>query len=77
MSRYFFRVEDSRHSCTSDLGLDAADRGAAWTETTKVCGDLIGAASRQLEQNAGWQIELLDETQKPVFRIRLSAETLP
>jgi len=42
---------------------------------TKVCGDLIGGAARKLEQNAKWQIELLDESKQPVFRIRLVAET--
>jgi len=76
MPRYFFRVRDGNRCCTPESGFDVADNGAAWSETTKVCGDLIGAASRQLEENTGWQIELLDETRKPVFRIRLSAETL-
>jgi hypothetical protein len=45
-------------------------------ETTKVCGDLVGSISRNLEQNAEWQMELLDESKKPLYRIRLVAETL-
>jgi hypothetical protein len=32
--------------------------------------------SRKLLENAEWQMELLDESRKPVFRIRLVAETL-
>jgi hypothetical protein len=43
---------------------------------TKVCGDLIGGIARKLAQNANWQIELLGEDKKPVFRINLIAETL-
>jgi hypothetical protein len=43
---------------------------------TKVCGDLIGGAARDLKQNAEWQVELLDQSKEPVFRIRLVAETL-
>jgi hypothetical protein len=53
-----------------------ADRDAAWLETTKVCGDLVGSISRHLKQNAEWQTELLDESKKPLFRICLVAETL-
>lgn len=49
---------------------------ASWTEITKVCSDLIGGVSQDLKQNTEWQIELLDQHGKPVFRIRLVAETL-
>jgi hypothetical protein len=55
---------------------ELADRDAAWTEMTSVCGDLVGSISRNLKQNAEWHMELLDETKKPLFRIRLVAETL-
>ena len=41
-----------------------------------VCGDLVGSISRKLKQNAEWRLELLDEAKKPVFRIRLVAETI-
>lgn len=55
---------------------DLADCDAAWDEMTKVCGDLIGGIARNLKQDTEWQLELLDEAKKPVFRIRLVAETL-
>jgi hypothetical protein len=42
---------------------------------TKVCGNLLGGIARSLKQNAEWQMELLDETKKPVFRIRLIGES--
>jgi len=51
-------------------------REAAWAEMTKVCGNLLGSILRSLKQNAEWQMELLDETRKPVFRIRLVAESV-
>ena len=43
---------------------------------TRVCGNLLGSLSRGLKQNAEWQMELLDESKKPVFRIRLVAESI-
>lgn len=43
---------------------------------TKVCANLVGGISRSLKQNAEWRMELLDEAKKPVFRIRLVAESI-
>ena len=73
---YYFRIRNGRFSGVSDNGFDLADRDAAWAEMTKVCGDLVGGISRSLKQNAEWHMELLDESRKPLFRIRLVAETL-
>jgi hypothetical protein len=75
VSLYFFQICDGKYSGISDLD-DVTDRNAAWAEMTKVCGNLVGGISRDLKQNAEWQIELLDESKKPVFRIRLVAETM-
>jgi hypothetical protein len=72
---YFFRIQNGRYSGTSDHGSEHVDREAAWTEMTKVCGDLVGGISRKLKRNAEWQMELLDESKKPVFRVRLVAES--
>jgi hypothetical protein len=76
MSLYFFRISHGRYSGASDQGSEFANREAAWAEMTKVCADLVGSISRSLKQNAEWHMELLDEARRPVFRIRLVAETL-
>jgi hypothetical protein len=76
MPLYFFRISDGHYAGASDKGSEFASREAAWTEMTKVCGDLLGGLSRGLKQNAEWQMELLDEAKKPVFRIRLVAESI-
>jgi hypothetical protein len=76
MPLYFFRIRNGRFSGAADNGTELADRDAAWKELTSVCGDLIGSISRNLKQNAEWQMELLDESKEPVFRIRLVAENL-
>ena len=57
-------------------GAEFADQNAAWKEMTGVCGDMIADISRRLGENAEWQMELLDESMRPVFRIRLVSETL-
>ena len=43
---------------------------------TRVCGDLVGGIARKLKPQTEWRMELLDESRKPVFRIRVVAETL-
>jgi hypothetical protein len=76
MPRFFFRICQGDFAGTSGEGFDLADRDAAWTEMTMVGSDLVSGATRKLKQNSEWQIELLDESETPLFRIRLVAETL-
>jgi hypothetical protein len=74
--RFYFRIGNGDYSGISGEGFDLADKDAAWTEMTKVCGDLVGSIARKLRQQSEWRMELLDESRKPVFRIRVVAETL-
>jgi Domain of unknown function (DUF6894) len=59
----------------ADLSTDLANHDAAWTELANVCGDLVRDATRSLRPNAHWQLELLDVAKKPLFRIRVVAES--
>ena len=75
MPVYHFRICGGRHSSAPEQGFALADKDAAWVEMTKVCGDFIGDVARRLEQNDNWQIELLDESKEPLFRIRVVSES--
>lgn len=76
MPLYFFSVPNGRYSGSADCGAEFADRDAAWKELTGVCGDMVGGVSRRLQENGEWQMELLDASKRPIFRIRLVAESL-
>ena len=76
MPIFFFRVRHGDDACVSTDGAEFADHNAAWKEMTGVCGDMIADISRKLPENAEWLMELLDESRKPLFRIRLVSETL-
>jgi hypothetical protein len=76
MPLYYFRIQTGQFSGAEDRGTEYADDNAAWEEFTRVCGDLVGGIARKLKQNAEWQIELLNESKKPLFCIRLVAQTL-
>jgi hypothetical protein len=76
MPLFFFRIKNGRYSGCSDLGTECVDRNAAWKELTSVCADMASGISRKLAENSEWQMELLDEGKRPVFRIRIVAESL-
>ena len=76
MSLYFFRIRNGEYSGASDIGSECASRAEAWKELTQVCGGLAGGLSKKLQENSEWQMELLDEQQRPVFRIRIVGEAL-
>ena len=73
---FYFRICNGNYSGTSGDGFNLADKDAAWAEMTRVCGDLVGGIARRLKQQSEWRMELLDESRRPVFRIRVLAETL-
>jgi uncharacterized protein DUF6894 len=75
MPLYFFRIRNGSLSGACDQGTEFPDHNAAWQELTSVCAGIVSGISRKLQQNAEWQMELLDEAKRPVFRIRLVAET--
>jgi Domain of unknown function (DUF6894) len=76
MSLYFFRIKNGRYSGCADQGTECADRNAAWKELTNVAADMASGISRKLAENSEWQMEMLDESRRPVFRIRIVAESL-
>lgn len=76
MSLYFFRISQGRYSGAADQPYEFANRESALKELTAVCSDQIGGISRTLQQGTEWQMELLDESKQPVFRIRLVSEAV-
>jgi hypothetical protein len=76
VTNFYFRISDGRFSSSVNHAIKLADRDAAWQEMILVSKDLVGDIARDMKQNAEWQMELLDEAKKPIYRIRLVAETL-
>jgi hypothetical protein len=75
MPLYSFRTHDGER-CSASEACELSCRDDAWNELTKICGDLIGGSCHGLRQNSEWSIEALDAANRPVFRIRMVAETL-
>jgi hypothetical protein len=75
MPIFFFSVRNGEHGVCND-GAEFPDRDTAWKEMTGACSDMFADVSRKLVENAEWQMELLDESGRPVSRIRVVAESL-
>ena len=76
MTQFYFRIRQGRFGGDTHHAIDLPDRDAAWRELILVCGDLVGGITRDIKQDHEWQMELLDQEEKPLFRIRVVAETL-
>lgn len=76
MPLYFFRIRNGRYSGASEFGTECADHSAAWNALTNTCADMAAGIARKLKQNSEWHMELLDESKRPIFRIRIVAESL-
>ena len=76
MSLYFFRISEGKYSGAAEHPYECDSRESAWAEMTAVCANLVGAVARSLKPDGEWQMELLDEARKPVFRIRLVGESV-
>jgi hypothetical protein len=76
MPDYRFRTFDGNQSATSDAPICFTGPDVAWVEMVKVCADLVGSVALNLKENSDWHLELLDDADKPCFRINLRAESL-
>ncbi len=75
MPLFFFQISNGRYAGCADQGTDFPDRDAAWKEMTSMCADMAAGISRKLQTNSEWNMELLDEGKRPIFRIRIVAES--
>lgn len=76
MSVYFFRLSHGHHAGVAERPFEMLDHDAVWQEMTRTSSGIVGEICRNLKPQSDWRMELLDESGKPRFRIRLVAEKL-
>lgn len=76
MPQYFFRISHGPYADASEQAMEFEDPDAAWDEMRHICADLLGGVARNLKQYGEWRMELLDAASKPVFSVRLIAESV-
>jgi hypothetical protein len=75
MPRYSFIISQGERSQPS-VGTDCPDDVAARREATGMFADMARDVARDLENNPEWQMEVADESGKPIFRLSLLAESM-
>ena len=76
MPRFIFRVQHGElpeSTCVEDI---LSDHYAARKAALDMCADLAKDIVTGLNEDSEWRLEVLDQSGKPVFRLRLLAEAL-
>jgi hypothetical protein len=71
---YSFRITQGGQPRTSTAS-DCPDDDAAKKEALGMFADMAREISDQLQSNPDWQIEVVDDAGKSIFRIKLTAES--
>ena len=76
MPRFIFQVQQGKFSEISAIEDILCDSYAARKAALGICADLAKDIVNRLRDDSEWRLDVLDETGKPVFRLRLLAESL-
>jgi hypothetical protein len=74
MPHYSFRTSQGDQPRTNTAS-NCPDDDAAKKEACGMFADLARDISDQLQSNPDWQIEVVDDVGKSIFRIKLTAES--
>jgi hypothetical protein len=76
MPRFKFRVQQDKFPEIPAIEDVLSDRYAARKVALGLCADLAKDIVTGLTEDSEWRLDVLDESGKPVFRLRLLAESL-
>jgi hypothetical protein len=75
MPKYFFIVRHQGQISDHSDGIDFPDLNAARLEALKSAGELLRELNVPLEAGSEWRMEVADETRRPIFSLRVIAES--
>jgi hypothetical protein len=73
MPRYFFHVHDGCSTRDND-GTELPDIFAAQEEAIRLSGELLSEIGGKFWNGAEWSLEVTDQTERVLFRLRFSAD---
>jgi hypothetical protein len=76
MPRFIFQVQQSQFPEIPAIQDVLCDTHAARMAALNICADLAKDIVTGLREDSEWRLDVLDESGKPVFRLRLLAEEL-
>jgi hypothetical protein len=75
MPKYFFSVRHAGRTSHHSDGIDLPDMAAVQLEAIQSTGELLRELNFPLAAGAEWQMEVADETHRPLFSLRVVAES--
>jgi hypothetical protein len=76
MPRFIFQVQQGKFSEIPAIEDILCDSYAARKAALGICADMARDIVTGLAEDSEWRLDVLDESGKPVFRLRLLAESL-
>ena len=76
MPRFLFQVQHPKSAGIPAIEDVLSDNFAARKVALGICADLAKDIVAGLTEDSEWRLDVLDQSGKPVFRLRLLAETL-
>jgi hypothetical protein len=73
MARFGFQIRYGRYA--NDHGVDLPRAEDAWQEASQMCCDMIRGILAALETSPEWRLEVSDESGKPLYLFRFTAES--
>jgi hypothetical protein len=74
MPRYFFVVRHGDETSYNSDGIEFPDMGAVQLEAIKSTGEILRDLSDPVEADSEWRMEVLDDSRKPLFSLRVITE---
>ncbi len=75
MPRYFFSVSNGERTTLHSDGIELPDIPAVWIEATKSTGELLRDLDHAIQAGTELRMDVADEARKPLFTLRVIAET--
>jgi hypothetical protein len=72
--KYFFVVRHGDQTSHLNDGIEFPDMGAVQLEAIKSAGEILRDLNCPIEAGSEWRMEVVDETRKPLFSLRVIAE---
>jgi hypothetical protein len=75
MPRFFLSVSNGERTTLHSDGIELPDIPAVWIEATKSTGEMLRDLNHALQAGTELRMDVADEARKPLFSLRVIAET--
>jgi hypothetical protein len=75
MPLYFFSLSDGKRTTLQSDGIELPDMPSVWIEATRSTGEMLRDLDQAVCVGAEWRMDVADATRKPLFSLRVTAES--